>query len=60
MMQVIQNIRTGQTAVKDVPTPICLPGHVLVAAHNSFLAAKIGWIGGFDDTKVGGRCFSDD
>jgi len=39
MMQVIQNVRTGETAVKTIPAPICLPGHVLVAVEASVVSA---------------------
>jgi len=38
-MQVIQNVRTGETAVKTIPAPICLPGHVLVAVEASVVSA---------------------
>ena len=38
MQQVIQNIRNGRTLVREIPPPVCLPGHVLVAEVASLIS----------------------
>src|SRR5437016_5893524 len=39
MQLVVQNIRNGGTAVRTVPGPACLPGHILVANAASAISA---------------------
>jgi predicted dehydrogenase/threonine dehydrogenase-like Zn-dependent dehydrogenase len=39
MKQVLQNIRSGQTTVKDIPAPLAAPGHLVVAAMASAISA---------------------
>ena len=39
MKQVVQNIRTGETSVRNVPDPIAAPGCLLVATAHSLLSA---------------------
>lgn len=39
MNQVVQNIRTGQTAVREIPAPIAGPGQVVVAHASSLISA---------------------
>jgi predicted dehydrogenase/threonine dehydrogenase-like Zn-dependent dehydrogenase len=39
MKQVLQNVRSGQTEVKEIPAPLALPGHVVVAAMASVISA---------------------
>jgi predicted dehydrogenase/threonine dehydrogenase-like Zn-dependent dehydrogenase len=38
MKQILQNIKTGQTELIDVPEPLCRPGHVLIASHASLIS----------------------
>ncbi|HXA50158.1 MAG TPA: zinc-binding dehydrogenase, partial [Candidatus Acidoferrum sp.] len=38
MQQVIQNIRNGRTLVREIPPPVCLPGHVIVAEVASLIS----------------------
>jgi predicted dehydrogenase/threonine dehydrogenase-like Zn-dependent dehydrogenase len=38
MQQVIQNIRNGRTLVREIPPPVCLPGHLLVAEVASLIS----------------------
>ena len=39
MKQVTQNLKTGATELADVPTPLCRPGHLLVATRRSLISA---------------------
>ena len=39
MKQVIQNYKTGQLSLKDVPRPLCKPGGVLVRNVRSLISA---------------------
>jgi threonine dehydrogenase-like Zn-dependent dehydrogenase len=39
MKQVLQNLKTGVTELADVPTPLCQPGHLLIAARRSLISA---------------------
>lgn len=39
MQQVVQNMRTGELSVKDVPPPTCAAGEVLVATEASLISA---------------------
>lgn len=39
MQQVVQNMRTGELSVKDVPPPTCADGDVLVATEASLISA---------------------
>ena len=39
MKQVIQDVRSGATTVKEIPDPITLPGQVLVAEMASAISA---------------------
>ena len=39
MKQVVQNVRTGQTRVAEVPDPIVRPGQVLIANEASLISA---------------------
>ena len=45
MKQILQNLRTGETELADVPCPALLDGHVLFAqgAHWSLLALNACW-----------------
>ena len=38
MQQVIQNIRNGRTLVREIPPPVCLPGHVILAEVASLIS----------------------
>jgi predicted dehydrogenase/threonine dehydrogenase-like Zn-dependent dehydrogenase len=38
MKQIIQNVRSGKTAVREIPDPIALPGQVLVAEAVSVIS----------------------
>lgn len=38
MKQVLQDIKTGDTNIVDVPTPICPPGHLLIATQRSLIS----------------------
>lgn len=54
MKQLLQNIKTGETELLDVPAPMCRPGHVLIASRASLISVgtermlldfgKAGWI----------------
>ena len=39
MKQVLQNLKTGAIEVADLPTPICRPGHLLIATRRSLISA---------------------
>jgi threonine dehydrogenase-like Zn-dependent dehydrogenase len=39
MKQVVQEVRSGRTTVREIPAPIALPGHVVVATAASLLSA---------------------
>ncbi len=39
MKQVIQNVRSGATGVKEIPAPLAAPGHVLMATVASAISA---------------------
>ncbi len=39
MRQIIQDVRSGRTSVKEIPAPIALPGHLIVAAAASAISA---------------------
>ena len=39
MKQVLQNLKTGVTDLADVPTPLCRPGHLLIATRRSLISA---------------------
>jgi predicted dehydrogenase/threonine dehydrogenase-like Zn-dependent dehydrogenase len=39
MRQVLQNLKSGATEVADVPTPLCQPGHLLIATRRSLISA---------------------
>ncbi len=39
MLQVVQNVRNGATQVREVPDPIAVPGHVVVANLASLISA---------------------
>lgn len=39
MKQVLQNLKTGATELADVPTPLCRPGHLLIATRRSLISA---------------------
>lgn len=39
MIQVVQEVRTGKTGVREIPDPIALPGHVVVANVASLVSA---------------------
>lgn len=39
MKQVLQNLKTGVTELADVPTPLCRPGHLLIATRRSLISA---------------------
>lgn len=38
MKQILQNLRTGELTLWEVPPPACLPGHVLVKTSYSFVS----------------------
>ena len=38
MKQILQNLRTGELALREVPAPACPPGHVLVKTAYSFVS----------------------
>lgn len=54
MLQILQNLRSGETMLADVPAPKGLPGTLLIASHSSLVSAgtermlvdfgKSGWI----------------
>jgi predicted dehydrogenase/threonine dehydrogenase-like Zn-dependent dehydrogenase len=39
MKQILQNLRTGDTALADVPCPALLPGHLLIRTSRSLVSA---------------------
>jgi predicted dehydrogenase/threonine dehydrogenase-like Zn-dependent dehydrogenase len=39
MKQVFQNLKTGAIELADVPTPLCRPGHLLIATRCSLISA---------------------
>lgn len=39
MKQILQNLRTGHTAVEDVPSPGVTPGHVLIRTSETLVSA---------------------
>jgi predicted dehydrogenase/threonine dehydrogenase-like Zn-dependent dehydrogenase len=39
MKQILQNLSSGETMVEDVPVPIALPGHLLIASSTSLVSA---------------------
>lgn len=39
MKQVLQSLKTGTTALADVPAPLCRPGHLLIATRRSLISA---------------------
>ena len=39
MRQVIQDVRSGATTVMEIPAPLAVPGHVLVATVTSAISA---------------------
>src|ERR1022692_1199245 len=39
MKQVLQDVRSGQTRVKEIPAPLASPGHIVVAAMASVISA---------------------
>jgi len=39
MKQILQNLRTGMSELADVPTPLCRPGHLLIATRRSLISA---------------------
>lgn len=39
MKQVVQNIKTGETSVLEVPAPVVLPGHIVIANAASVISA---------------------
>ena len=39
MKQILQNLSSGETMVEDVPVPIALPGHLLIASSASLVSA---------------------
>ena len=39
MKQILQEVNTGDTVVRDVPAPICGDGEVLIANHASLVSA---------------------
>ena len=39
MKQLLQNLKTGAIELADVPTPLCRPGHLLIATRRSLISA---------------------
>jgi len=39
MKQVLQNLKTGTIELADVPSPLCRPGHLLIATRRSLISA---------------------
>ena len=39
MLQVVQDVRSGVTGVREIPDPIAAPGQVVVAAAASLVSA---------------------
>ena len=39
MIQVVQEIRSGKTGVREIPDPVALPGHVVVRTVASLVSA---------------------
>jgi predicted dehydrogenase/threonine dehydrogenase-like Zn-dependent dehydrogenase len=39
MKQILQNLKTGDTELVDVPAPLCRPGHLLIAIRRSLISA---------------------
>ena len=39
MKQILQDVRSGVTAVKEIPDPLALPGQVLLAEISSAISA---------------------
>lgn len=39
MKQVLQNLKTGTIELADIPTPMCRPGHLLIATRRSLISA---------------------
>ena len=39
MLQVVQDVRSGETGVREIPDPIALPGHVVVRTVASLVSA---------------------
>jgi len=37
--QILQNLKTGDTELSTVPTPLCHPGHLLIATRRSLISA---------------------
>ncbi len=38
MQQVIQNVRNGRTLVREIPSPACRPGHLVIAEAASLIS----------------------
>ena len=39
MLQILQNIKTGELKLEEVPAPQCTPGNLLVKTHFSLISA---------------------
>jgi hypothetical protein len=39
MKQILQNLRTGQTDLADIPVPLRCPGHLLIGTRFSLISA---------------------
>ncbi len=39
MLQILQNIKTGELKLEEVPAPQCAPGNLLVKSHASLISA---------------------
>mgnify|MGYP000296170803 CR=1 FL=1 len=39
MIQILQNLKTGAIELANVPTPLCRPGHLLIATRRSLISA---------------------
>lgn len=39
MKQILQNLKTGETILEDIPCPRLLPGHVLIRTHQTLVSA---------------------
>ena len=38
MKQIVQNLKTGETVLEEIPVPIIKPGHVLIKTVNSLVS----------------------
>ena len=38
MKQIIQDLKSGNTILEDVPAPLTKDGHVLIRTHNSLVS----------------------